>query len=130
MPKKYLILSMLALITIILTMFAYNFLLRSDTHHGLKYILWKKGEYHFELGFYQALSADPDRDSGIVGKSIEEASKLFPDMRTKENCTPRQLNLMQRFNLGDENRWLGESLWMLVVDKKTSKIIAIKAIKG
>jgi hypothetical protein len=130
MLNKKLIIAIFVILAITVMGLAFNFVWRSDTHHGLKYILWKKGEYHFELGFYQAMSADPDRDSGIVGKSLEEVSKLFPDIRTKINCTPRQLDLMKRYNLGDDNRWLGESLWMLIIDKNTSKIISIKSIKG
>jgi len=120
----------IACVLVALLIVAYEYGLRTDTHHGLKYLLWKKGEYHFDAGFYQALSADPERDAGIVGKSLDDVRKLFPDIRTKENCTTRQLDLMQRYNLGEGTRWLGETLWTVVVEKDTNMIVALKAIKG
>jgi hypothetical protein len=49
-----------------------------DSHHSLRYQLWKRGRYSFHEGFRAAFMADAHRDSMVLGRTRADLEKTFP----------------------------------------------------
>jgi len=103
-----------------------HFYNRTDDR-SLRYILWKKGVHSYPSDIiWQALIADRDRNSLVVGKSKEEIKGIFPTAH--EEPINEYQKRYEKELIGKEHLWLGD--WGVVIFLKNGVGDIVTIMKG
>ncbi|HLX60911.1 MAG TPA: hypothetical protein VKX17_06475 [Planctomycetota bacterium] len=125
-PKR-LLLSCLGLLLVPLLTFAAWTSFPADNHHGPRYVLWKLGLYAFNpRTVYGCMVADANRDSLVLGLTVEQLEQRFGLLRTKETANDFQRSYQR--DLPDDIRWLGDSNWVVIFSN--GKVAKLDLMKG
>jgi hypothetical protein len=99
-----------------------------DSHHGVRYQLWKRGHYSFRSGFVGAFMADVHRDSMVLGRSRADLERTFPPLSEGRKNERYWGEVYARFRPGDQFLWLWSSNWLVVL--RDGRAIYLNYLKG
>jgi hypothetical protein len=99
-----------------------------NSHHSVRYQIWKHGYQPFRNGFKDAFMTDPDRDSMVIGKTREELEKAFPPLAYGKRNEKYWSGVYARFRQDDQFVWLWRTNWLVVL--RNGRAICLNYIKG
>jgi hypothetical protein len=96
--------------------------------NGPRYVFWKWGLYPFDPQVvYGSMVADKDRESIVIGRTVEDLERRFGLLRTAGNANEYQRYYSDRAPRGSEVRWLGDSPWLVELDE--GRAVQLRLIK-
>ncbi|MGJ8697624.1 MAG: hypothetical protein ACSHYF_15005 [Verrucomicrobiaceae bacterium] len=101
-------------------------ILTSQNSHRFNwgYQTWKLGWSDFEPEYLQFLTQDALLREELVGKSLSEIEKLFPDLHGPERATDYQ-SYYSSYIDHPNYRWIGDSAWTIELEDGHVKALHI-----
>jgi len=128
MRLRFIVIALAIIATVAAIMTVHCMIEPDDSHHSIRYQLWKHGYQSFRDGFQGAFMADPDRDSMVIGKTHEELAKEFAPLAYGKRNEINWGGTYARFRQSDQFVWLWGTNWLVVL--RDGRAIYLSYMKG